>query len=85
MIIACAFSLTVFVAIVFVIGYVLEFASYRLKSSQRTKLNQDDQTMATYSEVELAVGGARNEHVEQQQQNPEMKENVVYGSLHVLH
>lgn len=47
------------------------------KSSQRTN---EDQTMATYSnsEVELAVTGMGGE---QQLQNPEMIENIAYGSL----
>ena len=81
MIIVCAFSLTVFVVIVFVIGYMFGCASYRqfllFKSSRRTSR---DQTMATYSEVELAVFGTRDT---QQQQNPEMMGNVAYGPLHV--
>ena len=81
MIIACAVSLTIFVIIVFVIGYMFGFASNRyilsIKSSQTTN---SDQTMAIYDEVELAMARAKDV---QQQQNPEMVENVAYRSVNV--
>ena len=80
-IIACAVSLTIFVIIVFVIGYVFGCASYRyLLSIKSLRKTNSDRTMAIYSKVELAMPRARDI---QQQQNPEMVENVAYRSVNV--